>query len=152
MCSSRFMRVIGLIFLPLSLFANTSKNATVIGHWPEAPCRAVDVVGKYPHPTSGNALQILNISTPNPAFLVGQWQSKAAVNEVVLIRGYALVASEEEGPSIVDVSDTANPLHMHFPEQRRPGHPSRSVSRNYALVTDSRIGTVIIDVSDPLTP
>jgi len=111
----------------------------------------VRIVGDFAFVADGiSGLAVIDVSRPAAPRVVAEESVAGTATDLVVTGGRAYVA-DEQGLSIVDVSDPTHPVFL-----GAVGLPDRArgvdVAGNFAVVAASGAGVQIVDVSDPANP
>ena len=148
---SFYFPLVIILFILQALYAQDSQNTTLLGHWADGKCRAIDVEGAKAYFGNGGNLMISDISDPSNPVEVGKIVLPSLVKDVAVSGSYAYVAAYYEGLYIIDISDPSNPSEIgcFVTGDRASGV---AVNSGYAYVADGADGLRIIDVQDPINP
>ncbi len=143
--------IFSLILFAAQLFAQNSQNCTLIGHWADGPCFAVDVVGTTAYFGNGAYFQIADFSDPaNPVELV-KFRTPEIVRSVAVSGDYAYVANENAGMRVINISDPGNLFEVGFINVSYKAYDIAIIG-NYAYLADKSYGLRVIDISVPTNP
>ena len=112
--------------------------------------RAADVfvLGDYAYASGDAKLQIIDISTPESAFIVKTVGVKGPANGVHTTSNYAYVIDGTFGLAIIDINPPANAFVINFLDFS--GIPQGIfVADGYAYIADGAYGLQIVDISTP---
>ncbi len=124
---------------------------------PTGKATSVYVAGTYAYvATAENGLQIVDISTPTEANIVGTFGNPlgggASFEDVFVVGDYAYIAAAEAGLHIVDISTPTAPTQKNTYKPTDAKVMSIYVVGDYAFVADANNGLLVLDVSDPAAP
>ncbi len=141
-----FFCIISLVSLSLS-WAD-SRNVELLGRYPIGSLLDIQVADDYAYLCAGGALVILDISNIEKPTEVGRITVHGQARELYASEGYAYIAQDDYGLSIIDVSDPWNPREVNFYDADAS---SVCVVGHYAYVAGAgRI--LILDIANPRNP
>ena len=127
-------------------YSQGDSNVSVIGRWAYGRSNTTFVVGNYAYIGKKEAMDILDISSPDFPVCVGQILVPSEVYDVCVENNYAYLAADNAGLRIIDVSDPASPQEVGFCDTNGSAKDV-FVSGKYAYVAAFLGGLRIIDIS-----
>jgi len=131
----------------------TDSNTTLIcqkGKF-SGQCYIVDVSNNIACFSSGENLQIYNVSDPFNPIQLGAISTPMEIQDVSLMGNFSYIADGDSGIRIIDITTTANPVEISY--YNTPDCVlSVQVVNNYAYLACEDSGLFIIDVSNPSNP
>ena len=131
----------------------------IVGNGPATCSLCVDTVitaDGYAYVANGRRLDVINISSPVSAGIVGSALTSSPLyaslsNRLSIVDGYAYIASNDKGLQVIDISNPLAPALASSVDT--PGSSyDVSVTEGYAFVADAANGLQVIDISNPLVP
>jgi len=133
-------------------FKAEALNVDLVGKWPYGPCRAsaLDTLRDIALVSNGEALQILDISTPYMPSKVGEVILQENVQGIAISGNYAYVLTRSS-LKIIDISTLSSPDEVGSVDISGYGY-SLEISSNYAYVAAEEGGLRIYDILAPDNP
>jgi len=161
------MCFIGMIFLiPALTFAPENRSLEVedtseqtshpmqfLGVWPYGECNVSALVPARNLALIGNgeALQVLDISSPDSLSVVGELYLNGSPQDITVSGKYAYIVTLSS-LKIVDISDPSSPIEVASEFMSGSTLLSLSLSSDFAYLAANDRGLLIYDVSDPYNP
>lgn len=133
--------------------ANPEANASLRISVPSSPNRLV-LEGNNLYVVDGSELLIADVSDPSNPVILGFYDTREYILDLVVSNGLAYVISEAAGLSVIDFSNPASPI-LRGTSILSDGARNIAIADNLALVmrsSDRGNGIQIIDVSNPDDP
>lgn len=129
-----------------------SSNVDLVGIWPYGPCQAtaLDTSRNIALIGNGEALQVLDISTPSAPSNLGEVVLQIKPRDIVISGNYAYVVSRNSLRTI-DISTLSNPVEVGSADVSGYGY-ALAVASNYAFVAAGNDGLRVFDISAPASP
>ncbi len=142
---------------PVDYCGATLLTLPVIGQ-DGGSCDAVAMQGDYAFICEGQALRVVDVSTPSSPKPLGQLVFNRMFHNIVVQGGYAYVALEEEGVAVVDIANPLAPVRVGtFALPNSEVCSQVAVSGRYAYVVGYSATTSVatahaVDIGDPAQP
>jgi len=162
-----FMCVIGMIlFIPVLTYAPENQSLEVpdtsiqsshpmplLGVWPYGECRVSALIPARSLVLIGNgeALQVLDISSPDSLSVVGELNLYGSPQDITVSGKFAYIVTQSSF-LVVDISDPANLSEVASEYMGGSSLRSLSLSSDYAYLAANDRGLLIYDISDPRNP
>ncbi len=113
----------------------------------------IAVSGKFIYAAINSDVVIIDFSDISNIHETGRASTSGWIEDLAVKDGFVYTAGEDQGMSVVDVSDPNHPLEKAvFRESDMDYYTQIVVRGNHAYVADSWIGLKIIDISNPTDP
>ncbi len=162
-----FMCVIGMVLLiPVLTYAPENQSLEVpdtsiqsshpmqfLGVWPYGECRVSALIPARNLVLIGNgeALQVLDISSPDSLSVVGELNLYGSPQDITVSGKFAYIVTQSSF-LVVDISDPANLSEVASEYMGGSSLRSLSLSSDYAYLAANDRGLLIYDISNPRNP
>ena len=131
----------------------SDSNTTLIGHWVNGPCLAVDVSGNIAYFGNGASIEAVDFSDPSNPVHLGRFFTSSLISDIKIVDGYAYIVNYNQGLSIIDISIPSSMIEVGY-ISTGDWASDIAVNGSYAYVTQTygTGGIFIIDISVPTSP
>ncbi len=114
---------------------------------------SVVISGKVIYAALDQYVIAIDFSDLNNIHETGRVATSGWIEDLAIQGNYVYTASEDQGMSVVDVTDPVNPQEKAtFRESNMDYYVGIRIQDNYAYIANSYVGLKIIDISNPLVP